>query len=46
VYPLPKTTLRKVYPEKKAEIDAYFKAGHSLPDTVEEAKSLLARWAE
>ena len=46
VYPLTKKNLRKLYPEKKAEIDAYFKAGHSLPDTVEEAKFLLARWAE
>lgn len=41
---LSKRNLRKLFPEKKAEIDAWFRQKHSLPETVEEAKALLARW--
>ena len=46
IYPLNKKNLKKLYPEKKDEIEAWFKAGNSVPDTVEEAKALLTRWAQ
>ena len=46
VYPITKKNLKKLCPEKKEEIEAWFKAGNDVPDTVEEAKALLARWAE
>jgi hypothetical protein len=45
VYPLTKKNLKKLYPEKKDEIEAWFKEGNSLPDTVEELIPLLAGWA-
>ena len=45
VYPLTKKNLKKLYPEKKDEIEAWFKEGNSLPDTVEELRPLLVRWA-
>ena len=40
-FPFNKKNLRKVFPAKKAEIDDWFRAGHSLPRTVEEAKKVL-----
>lgn len=46
VFPLTKNSLRKIFPAKKAEIDAWFKSGHSLPYTVEAARAMLATWAE
>lgn len=45
VHPLTRRTLRKFFPDRKAEIDAYFKAGGTLPDKVEEALPLLKAWA-
>ncbi len=41
VFPFNKRNLRKLFPAKKAEIDAWFKAGHSLPRNVEGARELL-----
>lgn len=41
VYPLNKKNLRKFFPEIRDAIDAYFSAGNTVPDTVEEALKLL-----
>lgn len=41
-----KRNIRKLFPDYKAEIDAWFKAGNSLPDTVPEALKVLSAWAE
>lgn len=43
---LNKRNLRKLFPEHKEEIDAWFKAGHALPDTVAEALETLSAWAQ
>lgn len=44
VFPLSKKNLKKLFPDKKEMIDAYFKAGHALPKTPEEAGGLLKEW--
>lgn len=44
VLPLTKRNLKKLFPERKAEIDAWFKAGHALPTTLEGALELLNIW--
>ena len=41
---LSKRSLRKLFPEKKADIDAWFKAGNPLPKTLEGALELLKMW--
>jgi len=41
VFQLTKKNLRKMFPKKKEEIDAWFKAGNSLPKTISDALSLL-----
>lgn len=46
VYPLTKNNLKKLFPGKKADIEAWFKAGNSLPKTTEDAVALLSSWAE
>ncbi len=46
VYPLSKNNLKKLFPDKKADIEAWFKAGNSLPKTVAEAQALLSSWAQ
>ena len=46
VFPFTRKGLRKVFPDKKDEIDAWFKAGHAAPKTVEEALGLLANWTQ
>ena len=46
VVPLNKKTLRKLFPAKKAEIDAWFKAGNAIPRDVSGAKALLAQWTQ
>ena len=46
VFPLTKKNLRKLFPARKDEIDAFFKSGAKLPDTPAEALDFLARWAE
>lgn len=43
---LNKRNLRKVFPERKAEIDAYFKAGNTVPDKLDDALALLRGWAD
>ena len=45
VFPLNKKNLRKLFPEKKEQIDAWFKAGNPLPTTVPAALSLLRQFA-
>lgn len=42
IYPLGKRSLKKLFPESKDRIDAYFKDGASVPETVEGALQLLA----
>lgn len=42
IYPLGKRSLKKLFPESKDRIDAYFKDGGSVPETVEGALQLLA----
>lgn len=44
VYVLNKRNLRKLIPEKKDEIDTYFKSGGTLPGTLPETLELLGRW--
>ena len=41
-----KKNLRKLFPERKAEIDEFFKSGGSLPESVSDARALMSRWAE
>jgi len=45
VLALSKKTLRKLFPEHKADIDAWFQEGHSLPETLPEVLDLLRRWS-
>lgn len=40
-----KKNLRKHFPDRKADIDAYFKSGGSIPKDVPDALAFLARWA-
>ena len=42
IYPLSKKNFRKLFPDKKDQIDAYFKEGHSVPQTLPEARDLVA----
>ena len=44
--PLTKRSLRKLFPAKKTEIDAWFKAGNTLPKDLEGITNLLQTWAE
>ena len=44
--PLTKRSMRKLFPSKKTEIDAWFKAGNTLPKTPDEVMALLKGWAE
>ena len=44
--PLSKHAFRKLFPSKKAEIDAWFKAGNTLPKAAEEVMPLMKIWAE
>lgn len=44
VYPVNKKSFRKLFPDKKAEIDAFFKSGASAPDSVEGLQALLSSW--
>ena len=46
VYPLSKNNLKKLCPDKKADIEAWFKAGNSLPKTAAEAQALLSSWTQ
>lgn len=44
VFPLNKKNLKKLFPKKKSEIDAWFKAGNRLPETVPDSVALLAQF--
>ena len=44
VYVFNKRNLRKLFPEKKAGLDDYFKSGGTIPDTLPEALEFLERW--
>ena len=46
IVPFTKKNIKKAFPAKKEEIDAWFKSGHSLPRTEEEALPLLRQWAQ
>ena len=46
VYPLTRKNLRKLFPTRKDEIDAFFKSGEKLPETVPGALDFLSRWAD
>lgn len=46
VYPFSRKTLKKLFPDKKEAIDAFFKSGNALPKTADEAQTLLAVWAQ
>jgi hypothetical protein len=46
IYPLTRKNLRKLFPARKDEIDAFFKSGEKLPETVPDALDFLSRWAE
>lgn len=46
IYPFSKKGLRKLFPTRKADIDAFFKSGTKLPETVPDALELLAGWAQ
>ena len=39
-----KNSLRKLFPDKKDEVDAYFKSNRSFPDNVSDACALLSLW--
>lgn len=43
LYPLTKRGLRKCFPDRKADIDAWLSAGRSIPETLPEAEEML-RW--
>ena len=45
IYPVNKKGLRKMFPDKKAEIDAWFKDGGALPETGDGLKELIAGWS-
>ena len=44
VFPFTRKGLRKCFPDRKDEIDAWFKEGHPLPATVAEAQAFLSHW--
>ena len=46
VFPLTKKNLKKMFPAKKEEIDAYFKSGHSMPKNVPDAMAMLSLWVD
>ena len=46
IIPFTKKNVRKLFPDRKADIDAFFKSGGSIPKKLPEALAFLARWAE
>ena len=46
VFPLTRKNLKKLFPGKKEDIEAYFKAGNAVPESVDEALALLTLWAQ
>lgn len=45
IFPLNKKNLKKLFPDRKDDIEAWFKARNNLPDTVDGLSALLAGWA-
>ena len=45
VFSLSKRNLKKLFPDKKADIDAWFKSGHPLPKTIEDTRALLLQFS-
>jgi hypothetical protein len=43
IIPFNKRSLRKHFPDRKADLDAYFKSNRSLPEKLEETKAFLSR---
>ena len=41
-----RNNLRKLFPEKKEEVDAWFKSNRSFPQDLSEASALLAQWSQ
>ena len=41
-----KNNLKKLFPEKKDEVEAWFKSNRSFPDKLEDASALVAQWAQ
>ena len=46
VMPFNKKSLRKMFPERTDEINAWFRSSRVMPRTVEEAQELLSQWAD
>ena len=46
VIPLSKNNLKKLFPERKEEIEAYFKAGNPVPKKLDETIALLSLWVQ
>lgn len=44
VVKLNKANLKKIFPDRKDDIDAYFKSGKQLPSTVDGARALISGW--
>ena len=42
---LNKNNLKKLFPDKKDDIDAFFKAGNDIPDKADEALALISQWS-
>lgn len=40
-----RNNLRKLFPTKKEEVDAWFKSNRSFPHTIDEASALLVQWS-
>ena len=41
-----KNNLKKLFPEKKDEVEVWFKSNRSFPNKLEDASALLAQWAQ
>lgn len=46
VYPLTKRSLKKVFPDKKDQIEAFFKSGGSVPENIAGVKAFISGWME
>ena len=43
VTPITKRSLRKRFPDRKNDLDAWFKAGHAVPQNLDDTRALLTR---
>ena len=43
VFPVNKRNLRKQFPDRKDDLDAWLKAGHALPKTLDDTRAFLTR---